>query len=65
MQFTTLATGYGLLEAPRVERNRIDSTSPMFPNGGVYRRSPDGKIETVVPKRRGVGGMSSTRAAAS
>jgi len=27
------------------------------PNGGVYRRSPDGKIETLIPKRRGVGGI--------
>jgi gluconolactonase len=26
-------------------------------NGGVYRRSPDGGITTVVPKRRGVGGI--------
>ena len=26
-------------------------------NGGVHRRRPDGTIETVVPKRRGVGGI--------
>ena len=26
-------------------------------NGGVYRRSPDGGIETIVPRRRGVGGI--------
>jgi gluconolactonase len=25
--------------------------------GGVYRRAPDGEITTVVPKRRGVGGI--------
>jgi sugar lactone lactonase YvrE len=25
--------------------------------GGVYRRDPDGRIETLVPKRRGVGGI--------
>ena len=56
MQFTTLASGYGLLEAPRVdELDRFYFTD--VPNGGVYRRSPDGKTETVVPKRRGVGGM--------
>ena len=28
-----------------------------MPNGGVYRRSPDGNIETLIPKRRGVGGI--------
>src|SRR5690348_5140899 len=56
MEFTTLAFGYGLLEAPRVdERDRIYLSD--VPNGGVYRRNPDGKIETVVPKRKGVGGM--------
>lgn len=56
MQFTTLAFGYGLLEAPRVdERDRIYFSD--VPNGGVYRRNPDGKIDTVLPKRKGVGGM--------
>jgi sugar lactone lactonase YvrE len=56
MQFETLASGYGLLEAPRVDdRGRLYFSD--VPNGGVYRRNPDGRIETVVPKRRGVGGM--------
>jgi D-xylonolactonase len=56
MQFETLATGYGLLEAPRVdEQNRLYFSD--IPNGGVYRRNPDGKIDTVIPKRKGVGGM--------
>ena len=56
MQFTTIATGFGLIEAPRVdEQDRLYFTD--VPNGGVYRRNPDGKIDTVVPKRRGVGGM--------
>lgn len=56
MQFETLASGYGLIEAPRVdEQNRLYFSD--IPNGGVYRRSPDGKIETLVPKRRGVGGI--------
>ena len=27
------------------------------PNGGVYRRSPDGGVETLIPRRRGVGGI--------
>jgi sugar lactone lactonase YvrE len=52
----TLAYGYGLLEGPRV-----DNTDNLFfsdvTNGGVYRRSPEGIITTVVPRRRGVGGI--------
>lgn len=56
MQLETLAYGYGLLEAPRVdEQNRLYFSD--IPNGGVYRRNPDGMIATVVPGRRGVGGM--------
>ncbi|HUE39334.1 MAG TPA: SMP-30/gluconolactonase/LRE family protein [Candidatus Binatia bacterium] len=52
----TLAYGYGLVEAPRVD----DGGSLYFSDaigGGVYRRSPDGEITIVVPKRRGVGGL--------
>jgi gluconolactonase len=52
----TLAYGYGLLEGPRV-----DAADNLFfsdvTNGGVYRRSPSGEITTVVPRRRGVGGI--------
>jgi D-xylonolactonase len=56
MEFETLASGYGLLEAPRVdERNRLYFSD--VPNGGVYRRNPDASIDTVIPRRRGVGGM--------
>jgi D-xylonolactonase len=52
----TLATGYGLIEGPRVDdRNRLYFSDVV--RGGVYRRSPDGEIETIVPKRRGVGGI--------
>jgi gluconolactonase len=52
----TLAYGYGLLEGPRVD----DADNLYFsdvPNGGVYRRSPNGEVTTVVPRRRGVGGI--------
>lgn len=52
----TLAYGYGLLEGPRVD----DANNLFFSdvtNGGVYRRAPDGTISTVVPRRRGVGGI--------
>jgi len=52
----TLVTGYGLIEGPRVDaENRLYFSDVL--RGGVYRRSCDGKIETVVPKRRGVGGI--------
>ena len=56
MQLETLAYGYGLIEGPRVdERNRLYFSD--VPNGGVYRRSPDGAVETLIPRRRGVGGL--------
>jgi len=55
-ELETLASGFGLLEGPRCdERNRLYFSD--VPNGGVYRRSPDGNIETLIPKRRGVGGI--------
>jgi len=51
-----LADGYQLVEAPRV----ADDGSVWFSDalgGGVYRWSPGGAVETVLAKRRGVGGM--------
>jgi gluconolactonase len=52
----TLVTGYGFIEAPRVDaENRLYFSDVL--KGGVYRRAPSGQIETVVPKRRGVGGI--------
>lgn len=52
----TLAWGYGLLEGPR-----FDADGSLYfcdaSEGGVYRRAPDGSIETVVPKRKAVGGI--------
>ena len=56
MEMETLASGFGLLEAPRVDaQDRLYFSD--VPNGGVRRRNPDGKIDIVIPKRRGVGGM--------
>ncbi len=56
MAFETLASGYGLIEGPRVdEQNRLYFSDVQ--NGGVYRRSPNGAIETLIPRRRGVGGI--------
>lgn len=52
----TLASGYGLLEGPRVDTDDNLYFSDVT-NGGVYRRSPGGEVSTVVPRRRGVGGV--------
>jgi xylono-1,5-lactonase len=52
----TLAWGYGLVEGPRVDRHDNLYFSDVH-KGGVYRRGPDGTIDTIVPKRRGVGGI--------
>ena len=54
--FETLLSGYGLIERPRVD----DADRLYFSDarrGGVYRRDPAGAVETIVPKRRGVGGI--------
>ena len=51
-----LAYGYGLVEGPRVDGEDNLYFSDVH-NGGVHCRRPDGTIETVVPKRRGVGGI--------
>lgn len=51
-----LASGYGLLEAPCVDaEGRVWFSDVM--GGGVHRWSPAGEVETVLPKRRGIGGM--------
>lgn len=51
-----LTEGWGLIEAPRVDAHDNLYFSDV-PNGGVRRRKPNGDIEVVIPKRRGVGGM--------
>ena len=51
-----LAFGYGLVEGPRVDDDGNLYFSDVH-GGGVRRRAPDGTIEVVVPKRRGVGGI--------
>lgn len=56
MRFETLSFGWGLVEGPRA-----DAAGNLFfsdvRGGGVYRLSADGAVTTVVPKRRGVGGI--------
>jgi len=56
MPLETVLTGYGLVEGPRVDAENGLYFSDAL-EGGVYRRAPDGEVELVVPKRRGVGGI--------
>jgi gluconolactonase len=56
IHFELIAQGYGLVEAPRVDSlNRLLFTDNL--NGGVFRREADGSIRTLIPDRKGVGGM--------
>lgn len=56
LELETLAWGYTLVEAPRTDRDdNLYFTDAM--GGGVYRRSPDGRIETLIPGREMVGGL--------
>jgi gluconolactonase len=57
MTVETMTYGYGLIEGPRVDADGGLYFSDVH-NGGVRRLDPDGSIEVVVPKRRGVGGIS-------
>jgi gluconolactonase len=56
MPIESIAWGYGLIEGPRVDGAANLYFSDVT-NGGVFRRRPDGSIDIVVPKRRGVGGI--------
>jgi gluconolactonase len=51
-----VATGYGLIEGPVWDPARGLYFSDVI-NGGVNLLDRAGKVSTVVPKRRGVGGM--------
>jgi gluconolactonase len=51
-----LASGYGLIEGPVWDDERGLIYSDVL-NGGVRALAADGAISTIVPKRRGVGGM--------
>lgn len=54
--FETLASGYGLVEGPTADAAGGLVFSDVL-GGGVYRLDPTGEIATLVPKRRGVGGI--------
>ena len=56
MEFEALVSGYGLVEGPRVDAWGNLYFSDVL-NGGVYVLDPSGRVRTVVPKRRGVGGI--------
>ena len=56
MQFDVIASGYGLVEGPTIAPDGGVYFSDVL-GGGVYRAQPSGTIDTVVPKRRGVGGI--------
>jgi xylono-1,5-lactonase len=51
-----LASGYGLVEGPTIDSDGSLVFSDVL-DGGVYRLRHDGATETLVPKRRGVGGI--------
>jgi gluconolactonase len=51
-----VATGYGLIEGPVWDPGRGLYFSDVI-NGGVFLLDRAGSISTVVPKRRGIGGM--------
>jgi D-xylonolactonase len=56
MEIETLATGFGLIEGPRVdERGRFYFADHGSKN--IYRRHPDGRLETLVAGRESVGGL--------
>lgn len=56
MDLETIAWGYQLVEGPRTDaENNLYFTDAM--GGGVYRRTPSGEIDTLVPKRKMVGGL--------
>jgi len=56
MEIETLATGFGLIEGPRVdEQGRLYFADHGSSN--IYRRNSDGGLETLVAGRKSVGGL--------
>jgi sugar lactone lactonase YvrE len=53
--FEVLADGYGLAEAPVWDGETLLFSDAVF--GGVKRIAADGRVEEVLSKRRGIGGM--------
>ena len=55
LSFDVLAHGFGLIEGPRYHQGALFFSDVT--RGGVYRLDGSGQVETVIPKRRGVGGI--------
>jgi gluconolactonase len=55
-RFEVLTTGFGLIEGPTVAPGGGLYFSDVL-GGGVYELAASGAVTTVVPKRRGVGGI--------
>jgi len=51
-----IASGFGIVEGPTIDDHGGLYFSDVS-KGGVYRLTPDGSIDVVVPKRKGVGGV--------
>jgi xylono-1,5-lactonase len=56
MEWELIASGFGLVEGPVVDVDGTLVFSDVL-DGGVYRLLADGSVTTLVPKRRGVGGI--------
>jgi sugar lactone lactonase YvrE len=56
VEWEVLAHGYGLAEAPTIDTDGSLVFSDVL-GGGIYRIGATGAVTTVVPKRRGVGGI--------
>src|SRR5437762_9820005 len=56
MDWEVIAHGYGLAEAPTIDIDASVVFSDVL-GGGVYRIDAAGNVTTIVPKRRGVGGI--------
>jgi gluconolactonase len=54
--FELLASGFGTIEGPTVDAEGTLYFSDVF-QGGVFRLAADGGVTTVVPKRKGVAGI--------
>jgi len=60
VQFEQILDGFTFLEAPRVDdRGNLWFSEVM--EGGVYRLSPDGKVEGFVTDRKYIGGLALTQ----
>jgi gluconolactonase len=55
MRFDVVAQGFGLAEAPVWDGSSLLFSDAVF--GGVKRIGADGRVEEVLQKRRGIGGM--------